>query len=67
MGWLKKKKDPMSERARSLQAEIQRLESQIQDLSRPADRPQGVTAGTIAKSPVQADKPQPRLRSTALP
>jgi len=53
----------MSERARSLQAEIQRLESQIQDLSRPVDR----LHGPAAKSPAQADKPQPRLRSTALP
>jgi hypothetical protein len=32
MGWLNKKKDPLSERARALQAEIDRLEAQIQEL-----------------------------------
>lgn len=49
MGWLKKKEDPISGRARDLQAEIERLEAQIQQLNQ------------------ELEKPQPRLRSTAVP
>ncbi|HAM73225.1 MAG TPA: hypothetical protein DCM86_16435 [Verrucomicrobiales bacterium] len=33
MGWLKRKKDPISERARELSRQIRQLESQIETLS----------------------------------
>jgi hypothetical protein len=51
MAWFRKKPDPISERARALNDEIARLESQIKHLD----------------SRLQRDQPQPRLRSTALP
>lgn len=51
MPWLKKKADPISERARALSAEIASLESEIQKLD----------------SQLQNDSAQPRLRSTAFP
>lgn len=51
MGWLKKKSDPVSERARALNSEIAALEAQIKQLD---DRLQRVPG-------------QPRLRSTAVP
>jgi len=51
MAWFRKKSDPISERARALNDEIARLESQINELG--AD--------------LQRDHSQPRLRSTALP
>jgi len=51
MAWFKKKPDPISDRARALNDEIAKLESQIQQLGAQAQR----------------DQTQPRLRSTALP
>jgi hypothetical protein len=51
MPWLKKKADPISERARVLTAEIALLETEIQKLD----------------SQLQNGSAQPRLRSTALP
>jgi cell division protein FtsB len=39
MGWPKKKKDPISERARALQAEIDKLEAQIKKLSAQPEEP----------------------------
>jgi len=51
MAWLKRKPDPISDRARTLNDEIARLESQIKELN----------------SQLQSDQPQPRLRSTTLP
>jgi hypothetical protein len=51
MGWFKKKTDPISERAKALNAEIAALETKIKKLS--AQAPGGA--------------PAPRLRSTALP
>lgn len=51
MGWFRKKPDPISERARALNDEIARLESQIKELD----------------AHLQRDRSQPRLRSTALP
>lgn len=51
MPWLKKKADPISERARALTAEIASLETEIQKLD----------------SQLQNDSSQLRLRSTALP
>ena len=51
MAWLRKKPDPISDRARTLNDEIARLESQIKDLDAQLTR----------------DHSQPRLRSTALP
>jgi hypothetical protein len=51
MAWLKKKSDPISDRARALNAEIAALEDQIRRLDAHANRP---TA-------------HPRLRSTAVP
>jgi hypothetical protein len=51
MAWLRKKPDPISERARMLTAEIASLESEIQKLD----------------AQLQDGASQPRLRSTALP
>ena len=51
MAWLRKKADPISDRAQALNDEIARLESQIKELD----------------AQLQHDHAQPRLRSTALP
>ena len=51
MAWLRKKPDPISDRARMLNDEIAQLESQIKELD----------------AQLQRDQSQPRLRSTALP
>ena len=51
MAWFRKKPDPITDRARALNDEIARLESQIQELD----------------AQMQRDQTQPRLRSTALP
>ena len=51
MGWLQKKTDPISERARALNAEIAALEAQINKIS----------------AYVEEGQSQPRLRSTVLP
>jgi hypothetical protein len=51
MAWFRKKPDPISDRARALNDEIARLESQIRELG----------------GELQRDQTQPRLRSTALP
>jgi hypothetical protein len=51
MAWLRKKPDPISDRARSLNAEIARLDAQIKELD----------------AQLQQGQPQPRLRSTASP
>jgi hypothetical protein len=70
MGWLRKKKDPISERARALETEIKQLEARIQELSIQADPPPEAAAQraapTAPRTAVPAG-PQPRLRSTALP
>jgi hypothetical protein len=63
MGWLRKKKDPISERARNLEAEIKQLEARIQELSVQADPP----PEPAARPASPPEHPQPRLRSTALP
>ena len=51
MSWLKKKSDPLSERARALNTEIAALEAQIKRLD----------------ATLQQSVPHPRLRSTAVP
>jgi hypothetical protein len=51
MAWFKKKPDPISDRARTLNDEIAELEAQIKQLD----------------TQVQRDQSQPRLRSTAVP
>ncbi len=51
MGWLKKKSDPLSDRARTLNEQIATLDAQIKHLD----------------AKLQQPAPQPRLRSTALP
>jgi len=51
MAWLRKKPDPISDRARALTDEIEALEAQINRLD----------------AQLQRDQTQPRLRSTALP
>jgi hypothetical protein len=51
MAWLKRKPDPISDRARALNDEIAKLETQIRNLD----------------AQLQRDHSQPRLRSTALP
>jgi len=55
MGFLKKKADPISERARALSAQIAALESQIQLLSTQQDRA------------LEQAQRHPRLRTTAIP
>ena len=64
MGWFQKKKNPASERERALRAEIARLEGQIQGLATSGTMPQ---ARTERPPSAQPNKPQPKLRSTALP
>jgi hypothetical protein len=51
MAWLRKKPDPISDRARALNDEIARLDAQIKQLG----------------AELQQGQSQPRLRSTALP
>src|SRR4051794_6702692 len=51
MAWLRKKTDPLSDRARALNDEIAQLESQIKKMD----------------SRLEREKNQPRLRSTAMP
>jgi hypothetical protein len=51
MAWFRRRPDPISERARALNDEIARLETQIKELD----------------AQLQSDQSQPRLRSTALP
>jgi|ERR1035437_1570149 hypothetical protein len=51
MAWLRKKPDPISDRARALNDEIARLDAQIKELG----------------AQLQEGQSQPRLRSTALP
>ena len=51
MAWFRKKPDPISDRARALNDEIARLESQIRELG----------------GELQRDQTQPRLRPAALP
>lgn len=51
MAWIRKKPDPISERARLLTGEIAALEAQIKRLD----------------AKLQRDQDQPRLRSTAMP
>ncbi len=51
MGWLRRKPDPISDRARALNDEIAELEAQIKQLD----------------SKLQRGQAQPRLRSTAVP
>jgi hypothetical protein len=51
MAWFRKKSDPISDRARALNQQISRLESEIQQLD----------------ARLQRDQSQPRLRSTAVP
>ena len=63
MGWLRKKKDPISDRARTLEAEIKQLEARIQELSSQA----GQGPPPAARSAPLSEQAQPRLRSTALP
>ena len=51
MSWLKKKTDPITDRARALNSEIAALETQIKRLD----------------AKLHQDQTQPRLRSTAMP
>ncbi len=63
MGWLRKKKDPISERARALETEIKQLEARIQELSQRADPP----PEAVVRPAPAPEQSHPRLRSTALP
>jgi cell division protein FtsB len=56
MGFFKKKTDPLTDRARALNAEIAALEAQIKKLD---GKPEAPSAGPSS--------PAPRLRSTAMP
>src|SRR5437763_6648839 len=76
MGLFKKKKDPISERARSLNDQIASLQAQIERLSQepapeqPAAPPAKPPRPATQPLPLDSKKsrsPSPRLRSTALP
>lgn len=77
MGWFKRKSDPISEKAREIQREIERLESEIRTLSsQPLPAPPAQTPPSRehphpapAKSTTDdaSGEPPPRLRSTAYP
>jgi len=82
MGLFKKKSDPISERAKTLNQEIAALQAEIQRLSEAAPDPAippkiqengrvGATAQVMTPEPVAPPvvpaSPQPRLRSTAFP
>jgi hypothetical protein len=63
MRWLGRKKDPISARARSLEAEITRLEAQIRDLAAPNQPGQARVRSTAfpgGVSPRPAAAPPPR-------
>jgi len=76
MAFLRKKKDPISERAKTLNEQIASLQAEIERLSN--DPPPEQEASTPFKSPKSATQPlsppkkgktsgSPRLRSTAIP
>lgn len=82
MGLFKKKSDPISERAKTLNQEIAALQAEIQRLSEAAPDPAlspkfpengrgGAMTHVLAPEPVAPplipSSPQPRLRSTAFP
>jgi hypothetical protein len=78
MGLFKKKSDPISERARTLNAEIAALEARIKKLSSqqgvPGPQPEHPAPGRLEPlapsappSAPQVSAAQPRLRSTTLP
>jgi hypothetical protein len=74
MGWLKKKNDPLTERARSLNAEISALEAQIKRLDthlqhgpmhlrvRSTAIPHGATVAHASESAAAAPQPAPTPR-----
>jgi hypothetical protein len=62
MGWLKKKADPISDRARALNEEIAALEAQIKQLDSKLAQDKPAAEPNHGKSTAG-----PRLRSTALP
>ena len=66
MGFFKKKADPISERARTLNQQIAALEAEIGRLSdQQAEKAQG--RAKPPPRPAAPESSQPRLRSTALP
>jgi hypothetical protein len=70
MAFFKKKSDPISERARALNAEIAALESKIKQLSaqeKAAPPPAANHHQPPPSPPSPASAPQPRLRSTTVP
>src|SRR5712672_1165306 len=77
MGLFKKKSDPISERAKTLNQQIAALQAQIQRRSDvepepetpptpPQEKPVPVPAPPV-RPPAPPSSPQPRLRSTAFP
>ncbi len=67
MSWLKKKADPISERAKSLNAEIAALEAQIKRLDTQLQRGQPTTPGLHTNLRGAPPTTPARVRSTALP
>lgn len=66
MIWLKKKNDPISERRRELQAQIERLEQQIQQLNAQLERPRPrfrstALAGAAASGRVSPPRPAEQI------
>src|SRR5882762_911013 len=76
MGLFKKKSDPISERAKTLNQQIAALQAQIERLSdvepeaegppAPQEKPVAAPAPPV-RPPAPPSSPQPRLRSTAFP
>jgi hypothetical protein len=67
MGFFKKKADPISERAKTLNQQIAALEAEIKRLSSEEDDHKPKTATPGKKADASGGAPLPRLRSTALP
>lgn len=67
MGFFKKKADPISERAKTLNQQIAALEAEIKRLSSQEEEPTPKAAPPAKKAESSGSAPLPRLRSTALP
>jgi cell division protein FtsB len=61
MGLFRKKKDPISEKARLLEEQIAALENQIKQLSEEAEKPQPkFRSSTLPRSAAEPDRPAPK-------
>ena len=70
MGFFKKKKDPVSERAKTLNHQIAALQAEIERLSDPpeeAERPEARKPAKSFSKPAPEPSRPPKLRSTTIP